>query len=175
MALLVTFRSGTDGAEACLNGKEKGKRRKAKVQGSGLRVQGKKRIITVMRVTRFEDLEIWKLARELYKLVFKITSVGPFYRDFKFRDQIRESSGSVSDNIAEGFERGGNKEFIQFLSIAKGSCGETRNKSYRAFDSNYISQEVLDDLLSRTETIARKTANLIKTLKNSDLKGIKYD
>ena len=128
-----------------------------------------------MIVTRFEDLEIWQLARELYKLVFRLTSEEPFNHDFKFRDQIRDSSGSVSDNIAEGFERGGNKEFIQFLSVAKGSCGETRNQSYRAFDSNYISQEVLNELLNRTETISRKTANLIKTLKSSDRKGVKFD
>ena len=74
-----------------------------------------------MRVTRFEELEIWQLARELYKLVFEITSVEPFVKDFRFRDQMRASSGSVSDNISEGFERGGNKEFIQFLSVAKGS------------------------------------------------------
>ena len=128
-----------------------------------------------MKVTRFEDLEIWRLAREWYKYVFIITSEKPFCLDFKLRDQIRSSSGSVSDNIAEGFERGGNKEFIQFLSIAKGSCGETRNQSYRAYDSNYISQEVLDDLLMRTEIISRKTTNLIKTLKTSDHKGVKYD
>ena len=128
-----------------------------------------------MRVTRFEDLEIWQLAKELYKLVFKITSEEPFCRDFRFRDQMRDSSGSVSDNIAEGFERGGNKEFIQFLSVAKGSCGETRNQSYRAFDSKYITQEVLDELLNLTDLISRKTANLIKTLKASDHKGVKYD
>jgi four helix bundle protein len=128
-----------------------------------------------MIVTRFEDLEIWRLARELYKIVFRITSEKPFCNDFKFRDQIRSSSGSVSDNIAEGFERGGNKEFIQFLSVAKGSCGETRNQSYRAFDSNYISEKTLEDLLSRTETISRKTTNLIKSLKASDHKGVKYD
>lgn len=128
-----------------------------------------------MIVTRFEDLEIWRLARDLYKLIFKLTSEGAFNHDFKFRDQIRASSGSVSDNIAEGFERGGNKEFIQFLSVAKGSCGEARNQSYRAFDSNYISQEVLDSLLSHTETISRKIANLIKTLKASDHKGVKFD
>ena len=128
-----------------------------------------------MKVTRFEDLEIWQLARELYKFVFKITLEEPFCRDFKLRDQIRASSGSVSDNIAEGFDRGGNKEFIQFLFFAKGSCGETRNQSYRAFDSDYISQEILDELLERTDTISRKTTNLIKTLKNSDHKGVKYD
>jgi four helix bundle protein len=128
-----------------------------------------------MRVTRFEDLEIWQLARELYKLVFKITSEEPFCRDFRFRDQMRDSSGSVSDNIAEGFERGGNKEFIQFLSVAKGSCGETRNQSYRAFDSNYISQNVLNELLERTDILSRKTTNLIKSLKASEHKGVKYD
>jgi len=128
-----------------------------------------------MRITRFEDLEIWQLARQLYKFVFRITSEKPFCNDFRLRDQMRASSGSVSDNIAEGFERGGNKEFIQFLFVAKGSCGETRNQAYRAFDSNYLSQEILDDLLERTETISRKTANLIKTLKSSDHKGIKYD
>lgn len=128
-----------------------------------------------MKVTRFEDLEIWKLARELYKFVFQITSEEPFCKDFRFRDQMRDSSGSVSDNIAEGFERGGNKEFIQFLSIAKGSNGETRNQSYRAFDSNYISSETHNTLLEKTDTLARKIANLIKSLKLSDRRGIKYD
>jgi four helix bundle protein len=91
-----------------------------------------------MKIERFEDLEVWKLARDLYKYAFQISSLEPFNSDFRFRDQIRASSGSVSDNIAEGFERGGNKELLQFLYIAKGSCGETRNQSYRAFDSNYI-------------------------------------
>jgi len=128
-----------------------------------------------MKVSRFEELEIWKLARELYKYVFRITSLEPFCRDYKFRDQMRDSSGSISDNIAEGFERGGNKEFIQFLSIAKGSCGETRNQSYRAFDVEYITQDVLDELLKRTDTLSRKIANLIKSIKSSDRKGIKYD
>jgi four helix bundle protein len=128
-----------------------------------------------MKVTRFEDLEVWQLARELYKYVFKITLEEPFCFDYKLRDQIRGSSGSVSDNIAEGFERGGNKEFIQFLWIAKGSCGETRTQSYRAFDSNYISQNVLSELLKQTDTISRKTANLIKTLKVSEYKGVKYN
>ncbi len=128
-----------------------------------------------MKVTKFEDLEVWRLSRDLYKYVFGITAREPFYKDYRFRDQMRSSAGSVSDNIAEGFDRGGSKEFIQFLFIAKGSCGETRNQSYRAFDSNYISKETLEELLSQTDTISRKTANLIKSLKASDNKGMKYN
>ena len=94
-----------------------------------------------MKIERFEDLEIWQEARDLCKFVFSITLSDAFKKDFKFRDQIRASSGSIMDNIAEGFERGGNKEFIQFLYIAKGSCGETRSQSYRAFDFQYLSNE----------------------------------
>ncbi len=128
-----------------------------------------------MKVTRFEDLEIWQLAMELYKFVYKLTSIEPFNRDFKLRDQIRASSGSVSDNIAEGFDRGGNKEFVQFLFVAKGSCGEARNQSYRAFYSDYISQDTLNELLRQTYNISSKTSNLIKILKSSEHRGIKYD
>jgi len=127
-----------------------------------------------MKIERFEDLEIWKDARELCKFVFELTSIEVFNKDFKLRDQIRSSSGSIMDNIAEGFERGGNKEFIQFLYISKGSCGETRSQSYRAFDQKYISQQQLDELVNRTLTQSIKIANLIKYLKDSELKGAKY-
>lgn len=95
----------------------------------------------------------------------------PFSGDYRFRDQIRASAGSISDNIAEGFERGGNKEFIQFLYIAKGSCGETRNQAYRAFDSGYITVETLNDLLSRTTEINQGIGNFIKYLKTAISRG----
>ena len=127
-----------------------------------------------MKVERFEDLEIWQESRKLAKRVFEITSVEPFHSDFKFRDQIKASSGSVMDNIAEGFEREGNKEFVQFLFISKGSCGEVRSQSYRAFDYKYIDQTILEELVLKTEQLSKKISSLITYLKNSELKGPKY-
>ena len=127
-----------------------------------------------MTVECFEDLEVWKEARLLSKRVFEITSEGQFQHDYKFRDQIRASAGSVMDNIAEGFERDGNKEFIQFLYIAKGSCGETRSQAYRAFDYDYIDQILLDELILKTKQLVQKLASFIKYLKNSEIRGLKY-
>jgi len=110
----------------------------------------------------------------LCKVIFEITSTEPFCNDFKFRDQIRSAGGSSMDNIAEGFDRGGNKEFNQFLSISRGSTGEVRSQSYRAFDFKYISEDKLNDLLERTDRLSRKTSNLMQHLKNSERKGSKY-
>ena len=128
----------------------------------------------VMRIERFEDIEVWKDARELCKRVFELTSDEPFSGDFKFRSQLRGAAGSIMDNIAEGFGRGGNKEFINYLSMAKGSCEEVRSQSYRAFDFQYIPHDTLTDLLEATDKISRKISNFIKYLKTSDLKGPKF-
>ncbi|HNR42680.1 MAG TPA: four helix bundle protein [Bacteroidales bacterium] len=127
-----------------------------------------------MKITRFEDLEVWQEAREICKIVYDITSIEPCKQDFKFRDQIRASAGSIMDNIAEGFDRGGNKEFIQFLSISRGSVAELRSQSYRAFDVKHITETQLEELLTRTDSISRKIYSLIQHLKNSDIKGLKY-
>jgi four helix bundle protein len=127
-----------------------------------------------MKVTRFEDLEIWQEARELCKFIKKITTESLLSKDFKLRDQIRASSGSIMDNIAEGFERGGNKEFIQFLAISKGYCGETRSQGYRAFDYDYIDQLSLDECISKTNNLSVKISNLMEYLKKSDFKGSKF-
>jgi len=127
-----------------------------------------------LKYPHFEDLPIWQKARDLAKYIFEITSEEPFSKDFRFRDQIRSASGSIMDNISEGFERSGNKEFIQFLYIAKGSCGETRTQSYRALDCNYITLETLEKLKEKTTEISSDIAGLIKYLKNSDYKGSKY-
>jgi len=125
-------------------------------------------------IRRFEDLEIWKLARELCQDIFELTLREDFSHDYGLKNQIRDSSGSVMDNIAEGFERGGNREFIRFLSIAKGSCGETRSQLYRSYDRKYISLEELERLKERLFTLARKINNLIDHLDHSEFKGNKF-
>ena len=122
----------------------------------------------------FEDLKIWKMAREFYRDIFRITGYEQFSKDYKFKDQIRTSSGSIMDNIAEGFERGGNKEFIQFLAIAKGSSGETRSQLHRAFDSQYIKEEECHLLCQKAIDISKSIAALIDYLKQSEMKGVKY-
>jgi four helix bundle protein len=127
-----------------------------------------------MIVKQFEELEIWQEARELSKNIFYLTSKGSFNNDYRFRDQIRSAAGSTMDNIAEGFNRGGSKEFYQFLSVARGSCGEVRSQAYRAFDNKYITSENLNELLEKTEKISRKTVSLMNHLKTSENKGSKY-
>ena len=127
-----------------------------------------------MTIKRFEDLEIWKNARELCKKIREIADNGSLGRDYSLKDQIFRSSGSSMDNIAEGFDRGGNKEFIQFLSISRGSVAELRSQSYRAFDVKHITETQLEELLTRTDSISRKIYSLIQHLKNSDIKGLKY-
>jgi four helix bundle protein len=92
----------------------------------------------------FEEMEVWQRARVLAEDIYKITKEGPFARDFKMRDQINDAAGSVMDNIAEGFNRGGNKEFVQFLSVAKGSASETLSQIHRAHDRKYITPEVYE-------------------------------
>ncbi|WP_198673045.1 four helix bundle protein [Algoriphagus litoralis] len=127
-----------------------------------------------MKISRFEDLEIWKEARELCKVVRRITKKDKFSKEFRFVSQLNSSSGSIMDNIAEGFDRDGNKEFIQFLSISRGSKAETRSQVYRAFDAEYITIAELEDLLIRTESLRIKINNLIIYLRNSDKKGNKF-
>ena len=127
-----------------------------------------------MKITRFEDLEIWKLARELVKKVYRLSGKGDMAKDFKFRDQWRDSTRSIMDNPAEGFERGGNKEFSHFLSIAKGSAGESRSQSYSAFDLNYINQEEFDDVFQDLVVVSGKISHLMEYLRESDIKGIKF-
>lgn len=123
---------------------------------------------------RFEDIIAWQKARELCKLINVYSAYDVFSKDFKLVSQIKSSSGSAMDNIAEGFERGGNKEFIQFLFISKGSAGEVRSQLYRALDNNYISQEQFQIAYNLADEVGKLDRGLISRLKESELKGDKY-
>lgn len=126
------------------------------------------------KVERFEDLKVWQLARELCKDVHQLTLRDSFSKDFRLVGQIKGSSGSVMDNIAEGFERDGNKEFVQFLFISKGSCGETRSQLYRALDCGYISQEEFEAAYAKTLECSKMLKGFISYLKESEIKGNKF-
>ena len=126
-------------------------------------------------IKRFEELEIWQLARELANDIFEtFTNSEQFLKDYKLKDQINGSSGSVMDNIAEGFERGGRNEFINFLTFSKGSAGEVKSQLYRALDRKYITKEQFDCLYEKTDMIGKKTGAFINYLNASDHKGTKF-
>ena len=126
-----------------------------------------------MKATCFEELKIWQEARELSKDVYAVSRLPEFSKDYRFVGQITSAVGSIMDNIAEGFERDGNKEFLQFLSIAKGSCGEVRSQLYRAFDISYIDQETFDTLLYKIKILSASIYHFMKNLKNSEMVGKK--
>ena len=126
------------------------------------------------KITRFEEIESWKRSRELTRSIYRITLKQKFSRDFGLRDQIRRAAVSILSNIAEGFERDGDKEFIQFLSLAKGSCGELRAQLYVALDQEYIDQQEFLTLSNSAVEISRLISGLIKYLKQSGMQGRKY-
>lgn len=126
------------------------------------------------KFNRFEDIIAWQKARELCKLIFVYTAYDAFSKDFKLVNQIKGSSGSVMDNIAEGFERGGNKEFIQFLFISKGSAGEVRSQLYRALDNTYINEQEFQKAYNLADEVGKLDRGLISHLKESELKGDKF-
>lgn len=124
--------------------------------------------------TNFEDMEAWQKARQLTQEIYAVTKRGAFSRDYGLKDQIRRASVSVMSNIAEGFERGGNQEFIHFLSIAKGSAGEIRSQLYVALDEAYISADRFEELRAHVEEVSRLLFGLITYLKRSPFKGPKF-
>jgi four helix bundle protein len=125
-------------------------------------------------ISNFEDLEIWQLSRQQAIAIFQLFSQEPFSKDWELRNQINASSGSVMDNIAEGFERSGNKEFTNFLIISKGSNGEVRSQLHRAFDRQYITLQKFEELKLNCILLSKKITSFIKYLKETELKGFRY-
>ena len=123
---------------------------------------------------KFEDIEAWQKARELTKEIYKVSKERAFSKDFGLRDQMRRAGVSVMSNIAEGFERSGTGEFMQFLSIAKGSVGEVKSQLYVAIDQEYLDKKTFNRLYTLASDVSKMTAGLIKYMRNSRIKGIKY-
>jgi four helix bundle protein len=125
-------------------------------------------------INSFEDIISWKEARVLNENIGKLIDSGRFKQNYRLINQIEGSAGSIMDNIAERFERGGNREFIQFLYIAKASCGEFRSQLYRAFDRKLISKVEFEIFSVHAKKISSLIQKLITYLQNSEDKGIKY-
>ena len=125
-------------------------------------------------INQFEELKVWQKSRALCKEIFNLTQAGNFSKDFGLKDQINRSSGSIMDNISEGFGRKGKFEFINFLTYSSGSVCETKSKIYRAFDRNYISDEKRDELIALTDEIGKMITSLITYLGSSEFRGTKF-
>lgn len=127
------------------------------------------------KIEHFEDLEIWQLAREICNDIYHFIKTTGLGKNYALRDQMDRCSGSVMDNIAEGFERNGNKEFIQFLSIAKASCGELRSQLYRTLDRDYIDKPTFDIQIGKVLLESKKISSFMSYLIKSEFKGSKYN
>ena len=125
-------------------------------------------------IKKFEDLEIWQLARLQCNDFDKLVENTTLSKDFELRNQMNASSGSVMDCIAEGFERSGNSEFKNLLLVAKGSNGEFRSQLYRCLDRKYIDQEKFDELNSKNVILGNKIMSFVSYLQNSAYRGLRY-
>ena len=141
---------------------------------SGLSIPIKSIASKMATILRFEDLEIWQLARKIYSRILTISEKMKKNHDFKFSEQIKGSAGSAMDNIREGFERSSRLEFINSLSISKGECGELKSQLYRALDGNYIDQKEFDEIYANVELEIKKLAAFIIYLNTSSVKGLKF-
>ena len=126
-------------------------------------------------INTFEELDIWQLSREICQDVWNAFENSSLGKDFELKNQVNRSSGSIMDNIADGFERNGRREFINFLSYTKGSCGELRSQLYRAFDRKHITEEEFEFLKEKTITESKKIGSFMAYLVKSDHKGSKFD
>ena len=126
------------------------------------------------KIQKFEDILAWQKARELTKEVYVRAKTGEFAKDFGLRDQIQRALVSIMGNVAEGFDRGGDREFTRFLSISKGSCGEVKSHLYVALDQQYIVPEQFNRLYNGADEVGRLLAGFMAYMKQSDLRGNKF-
>jgi four helix bundle protein len=122
----------------------------------------------------FEEIQAWKKSRELTRRIYSSSSQGRFARDFGLRDQIRRASVSIMSNIAEGYDRSGTGEFIQFLATAKGSASEVQSQLFVALDQNYIDRKHFEELRTLASETGKMIGGLMNYLRNSRYKGTKY-
>ena len=125
-------------------------------------------------IQRFEDLKLWQKARMLSDKIYPLTFTEPISHDFRFKDQIRGSMGSIMDNIAEGFERGSKLEFINSLTISKGEVGEFKSQLYRGLDNRYFSKDQFEEFYNLADEITKMITTLINYLNKSKFKGQKF-
>ena len=127
-----------------------------------------------MKFRKIEEIEAWQLAREQARNIWRASQTGTFSKDFRLKDQINAAAGSVMDNIAEGFGRGGTREFIQFLAIARGSAQEVKSQIVRALDREHLTPEEYSKLFRQSEKVIYKVNKLLLALQNSPYRGSKY-
>ena len=118
-------------------------------------------------IRRFEDLQVWSKSPDLTRFIYTITSHPSFNHDFRLRNQMRDAAGSIMSNIAEGFSRNTDKEFIQFLFVSKASVAEIQSQFYIALDQNYLSEEAFQEIYEMCDHTSRMLSNLIKYLRSS--------
>ena len=122
-----------------------------------------------MKITRFEDLDCWQNARDVANRVYRVCNANEFKWEYNLIGQIKGAAASIMANIAEGFSRRGNKEFIQFLFVAKASAAELQSHLYIALDQEYINKQKFDELYEEIDKVQRQISNFIKYL-NSTVK-----
>jgi four helix bundle protein len=125
-------------------------------------------------VYKFEDLEIWQLARNLYKKISALATQLRAVHEYRFAEQMKSAAGSIMDNIAEGFERSSRLEFVNSLGISKGESGELKSQLYRCLDDKYITESKFHELYEDTDKVQKKIANFVKYLNNSEIRGLKF-
>ncbi|MGN6165828.1 MAG: four helix bundle protein [Flavisolibacter sp.] len=125
-------------------------------------------------VQKFEDLKVWQKARELSQKVYPLTFIEPICSDFRYKDQIRGTLGSIMDNAAEGFGRGSRLKFINGLNTSRGETNELKSQSYRGLDNKYFSEEQFSEFYFLADEITKMGTSLISYLNKSNIKGQRF-